>query len=1317
MTGNSQSTGSSLLRAGLLSGLIMAAGAILIWMAVIKPNQAGAAPESMQPAAYLKTKDKLLISIGLANPEAKKLAGKLQVELVGPDGKVLERQDQKVEQSEEASAYRFEFGVPKMPLDKVTLKFQYGNEKPMEVPVSDIIVAKAHETSVSAGQEFHSGSLATLRCGVHGVKSISETIPLAGAEVEVRLKPAKGDERTLYKGKADGKGIANAQFKMPDVPAGQYTLVVATKSELGEEKLEQPIKVKAEAKILLVTDKPLYQPGQEIHIRALALRPFDLTPEASSNLVFEIEDAKGNKVFKKAEKTSEYGIAAVDFQLADEVNMGQYQIRAILGNQTAQKSVDVKKYVLPKFKVEVKADKKFYMPKETIQLEVQSDYFFGKPVAQGKIKVTASTFDVQFRQFKELNGTTDANGHAKFEIQLPDYFVGQPLQKGDAIVKLEVKLTDTADHAETMTKTYPVSDKAIRVSLIPEAGRLVPGMENRVFAAAIYPDGSPAQCDVQLWIGSKPADGKPFASVKTNDAGLAEFRITPKAEQFQPGQWEQRNIEMLGGQVIQTGGQQLLFPMSAKATDPKGSTAIAVVTLNGEPLGDNVLLRLDKAIYKGGDTLNAEIRTSAGMPTAYLDIVRGGQTMLTRWLDVKDGKATHQLDLPANIFGTLEVHAYQMLASGEIIRDSRVVYVHPKDDLKLDIKADKDVYLPGAEGKITFQVTDSAGKPTPAALGVIIVDEAVYALQDMQPGLEKVYFTLQEELLKPQAQVIFKPSDTIDTLVLQPRLADSKQQIAQALLANVRPKPPARWEVAPAHQRKQQVEGQVQQIGWALYNWASQDKPFMEYDKAAQRWKFKADLLKEAAQARQLDAAVLLDPFGNKLGLDELAKMEKNFTPDQLAGSLTMQRMQQLQWTLINHANQNRQKFLKSDQWELPESFLADAAKAQKLDARWLKDSWGNPIRLEKRKEKPARPSGQPVLDQYELVSAGPDGKLGTADDVKAWPLGDQRWNWVGWWWLNDPSSAEARQQNMAWANRRVFMLQNRAMKGEGRGRFAADALMERAAVPMAAPAGAGFAGGFPAPKEAAKAADFKNGGPAQDKPGGGGGQGGSAPVTRVREYFPETLLWQPALITDDKGVFIMPLKFADSITTWRLSASANSRGGSLGGVTAPLRVFQDFFVDLDLPVSLTQNDEVAFPVAVYNYLKTPQTVKIDLQQESWFELLDSEGLSRSLDLKPNEVTSIKYRIKAKKVGFQPLTVKAQGTKMSDAIKRSVEIVPDGQKVEQVVTDRLSGPVKLPITIPQHAVPDASKIIVKVYPGVMAQVLEGTEGMLRLPGG
>src|SRR5690606_17307549 len=122
--------------------------------------------------------------------------------------------------------------------------------------------------------------------------------------------------------------------------------------------------------------------------------------------------------------------------------------------------------------------------------------------------------------------------------------------------------------------------------------------------------------------------------------------------------------------------------------------------LSSEPFGENVLLRLDRAIYKGGDAMQVDIRTSAGLPTVYLDVVRGGQIVLSKWLDVKDGRAEHRLDLPAGTFGSLEVHAYQMLAHGEIIRDSRVVYVHAPSDLKIDVKANKDVFRPGEKGAI-----------------------------------------------------------------------------------------------------------------------------------------------------------------------------------------------------------------------------------------------------------------------------------------------------------------------------------------------------------------------------------------------------------------------------------------------------------------------------------------------------------------------------------------------------------------------------------------------------------------------------------------
>jgi 5-hydroxyisourate hydrolase-like protein (transthyretin family) len=1272
----------------------------------IQPVRGG--PPAPEVTAGFQTTERLILTVNLPAHDKGGSHGTLIIELVDPKGEVLDEGRKNVELTEVATSQLFEFAAPKLSADRVTVRCRF-NKQEHKVDLKHVLLVKAHETTLMVGKEFFAGSAAALRCEVHGVKSLAQTVPLPGASVTVRLKGQDGKTFPVYEGKAGADGVANVQFTVPEkMPAGSYKLEVATQSALGQEKLEQDVKIKDAPRILLVTDKPLYQPGQRLHIRALALQEFNLHPVAGLSLLFEVEDAKGNKVFKQSHKTSEYGIASVDFQLADEVNTGDYHVRAILGNHQADKTVTVKPYVLPKFKSELKADKRFYLPKETVHADLQVDYFFGKPVSSGRVKVTASTFDVAFKDFQTWEGKTDAQGHVKFAIKLPDYFVGQPLNKGNALIKLEAKVTDTADHSETITKTYPVSAQPIQVSLIAEGGRLIPDMENHVFAAAVYPDGSPAaKCEVKAWQG-QVAKGKPLAEIKTNEAGLAEFTITPKAGQFRQGAWAQRNIEMLGGQQTQAWGPQQLFDLTAEARDAKGETARTQISLNSEPFGENVLVRLDKAIYKGGEPLHLDIHSSAGMPTVYLDVVKNGQVLLTKWLDVKDGKAKHKLDLPANVFGTLEVHAYQTLASGEIIRDSRVVYVNPAADLKIDVKADKDTYLPGEKGAIHFEVTDSAGKPAAAALGVLIVDEAVYALQEMQPGLEKVFFTLQEELLRPQAQAVYKPREKLDDLVREPIVANTQQQIAQVLLTTIKPKPPAHWEVNPVLERRRRMEEQIAAIGSALWwQWAMSDKPVLAKDAKA----FQPGLLDELVKAKMLDAKMLTDPVGGKLTLERLAEVEKGFTPQRFAAALTVQRMQNLVWPLTNYSQQRQAQLLKDGHWNIPATALGEAAKQHGMQAS-LKDGWSRPIKLVKRDKKRDQPFPWAPLQDYDLVSAGPDGKFGTADDVKI-PSPDQ-WHLVQVWWITD-SSRQAAQAQFAWRRGRTL----REVRQLGAMRF------EQAR--MAAPGFAGGGAGFAPPPMAAPMANLaeampqraeldKNGEKPQSAPSGGDVASGPAPP-RLREYFPETLLWQPALITDKNGRATLPIDFADSITTWRLTASASSRLGLLGGTTKPLRVFQDFFVDLDLPIALTQNDEVAFPVAVYNYLKGPQTVKLDLQPEPWFELVDGLGLSRSIDLKANEVTSVKFRIRAKKIGSFPLTVKASGTKMSDAIKRSIDVVPDGKKIEQVVTDRLAGTVTQTVAIPDNAIADASKLFVKIYPGVFSQVLEGTEGMLRLPGG
>ncbi|MBI1915406.1 MAG: hypothetical protein HYS12_11820 [Planctomycetes bacterium] len=1270
----------------------------------------------LESAAGLQTPGKnLLVSVTLVNSDTGRLEGKLVAELLGPEDKVVDHLEKTVDQRDKAEAYRFEFPTPTLPIDQVTVRYTFGKQK-LKKKLGTILLKKAHETVLTAGQEFHAGSKSFLRCEVRGVKSLTETVPLAGASVEVQLR---GKERSykLFSGKVGTDGVAKVPFSVPALPAGAYKMEVVTRSGLGEEKLEREVKIKDEHKVLLVTDKPLYQPGQVIHIRALSLGAFDLKPVAKSKLVFEVEDSKGNKVFKREHETSEYGVAAVDFQLASEVNTGDYRVRAILDKTQADKTVTVKPYVLPKFKGEVTADKKFYLPKEVVKADLQTDYFFGKPVAKAKVKVTASTFDVAFKDFATWEGTTDERGHAKFEVKLPNYFVGQPLVKGNALVRLEVKVTDTADHSETFTRTYTVSDQPIKVSLIPEAGRLVPGVENRVFAAAIYPDGSPARCDVKVWLG-KETKGNPLAKVKTSEAGLAEFAFTPEAKQFRPGDWGMQNVEVLGG-TRQIWAAKNLLDLTAEAKDAKGEKAAAIATLSSDPLGENVLLRLDKAVYRGGDNMTIDVRTSAGLPTVYLDLVKNGQTLLTEWLAVKDGKALKKVTLPAEAFGTLEVHAYQMLASGEIIRDGRVVYVQPPSDLNIKVKPNKDVYKPGDNGSIRFEVTDSAGKPTAAALGVLIVDEAVYALQEMQPGLEKVYFTLQEELMKPQAQAVYKPSETINDLVLRPELPPEKQQVAQVLLTSVRPKPPARWDVDPAQERRRQFEGNLQQIGWALWNYAFQGKEFLEQDKESKHWRFKDGLLDELVKMKWLNENQLKDPLGGQLSLDGLARLEKDFTADRLARAYTSQRIQQLVWPVAQQANAHRAQWFKDKKWEVPAKVIDDAAKAVG-DPRVARDAWGGPIKLVKRAGKLANPTGHDLYNTHELVSAGPDGKFDTADDVKqsvaiAWNHG------AGWWGdqnlaldgfqLGDGGRRWGRQLQ----RRNLFADFDRAAMKDGlggplgggggfQGGFGGGG-----ALPMAQGApGRGGAGGPTLLKAAEAAVPTSESTPGADS--------GGAQPTRLREFFPETMFWKPALITNERGVADLSVDFADSITTWRLTASASSKGGLLGGVSAPLKVFQDFFVDLDLPVALTQNDEVAFPVAVYNYLKTPQTLKIELQKEDWFELV-GDTPTRSLDLKPGEVTSVKFRIRARKLWTQHLTVKARGSKASDAIKREIEVLPDGKKIEVTSSDRLAGKVTKVIDIPANAVPDASKLIVKVYPGVFSQILEGVDGLIRLPGG
>ena len=227
------------------------------------------------------------------------------------------------------------------------------------------------------------------------------------------------------------------------------------------------------------------------------------------------------------------------------------------------------------------------------------------------------------------------------------------------------------------------------------------------------------------------------------------------------------------------------------------------------------------------------------------------------------------------------------------------------------------------------------------------------------------------------------------------------------------------------------------------------------------------------------------------------------------------------------------------------------------------------------------------------------------------------------------------------------------------------------------------------------------------------------SPAARVRSYFPEALYINPEIITDKDGRASIVIPMADSITTWRMAMIASTQHGALGTSTSSLKVFQDFFVDLDLPVTLTQGDRVSIPVAIYNYSGSTGDVSLHLEADNWFSLVDDVG-EKSVTVDSARVGGSQFTLEAKRIGKFKLTLSARmkgGANRADIVVREIEVIPNGREQNLVFNGRLENTVQHEVDFPANAIPDASKIFVRLYPGPLSQVIEGMDSILRMPGG
>jgi alpha-2-macroglobulin-like protein len=987
-------------------------------------------------------------------------------------------------------------------------------------------------------------------------------------DVPVQLIMRKGDQQVAALDKVTG-GKGEAVFELTlDVEGDVEVEARATARGTTAALTDAASVLRPGAKVLLTTDKPLYQPGQTIHLRALALDGATQKPVAGQPAVFEIEDGKANKILKRTLTTDGYGLAATTFRLGAVLNMGTFKMRVAVGPDRTEKTVEVSRYALPKFKVEVGADRPFYMPGDTVGGTVEARYFFGKPVADAEVVIEASALDIGSSTFGRVVGRTDAQGRFDYSLALPMSLVGLPLQQGGALVSLDVRVTDGAGQKVKQARPLTVAAKPLRLALVPEATVLVPGVDNRVDLFVTDPLGSPI-AGAQVEVGG---GGLEQRRGTTDAFGHASFGFVPAAP-------NQRTV-------------------TVTATTRDGQTVSEGFVLAAQPGAEHVLVRTDRAVYGLGDTVAVEVRTSAARKVVYVDWVNNGQTVDMRTVEVQDGVGRFQMPIDAGLLGSSRVEAYIVNPDGNLVRAGRTIFVRNVGGLSVELATDQPQYTPGAPAQLTFTVKDETGAPAVAALGVQVVDEAVFALVDAKPGLLKTYFELEQSFAQPHYQVR-APAGDLTRLLLEetaqtdPAAAGAAQARAAATLAAIgMPFMGIQKGSWPS------VEPAVAQALVAIY---------------------------EAEKARLLPAV--------KAGVQTAVRRLTAAGCPPTSTTCAAKGMS-----------------------------YGQALRAEVAGAFAFWDLWGS-----------AYTKGAGPDELLRLESAGPDEKASTRDD------GTLRFLWteVG---LSTDVINKARPPVPT------------ANGGGGAG---------------------GAGGGLPGP-----------GGPApggnpstpMSPPSGTGGSGGTADEPRVRQEFPETLYVNPQVITGADGKARVDVAMADSITSWRVSALAHTAAGKLGGGVGAVKVFQDFFVDVDFPATLTRGDEVDFPVAVYNYLDRPQTVHLELAPAPWYTARGPTTVD--VALAPGQVTGVRFPVRVGEVGRQSLTVKGQGGQRADAVARSVLVEPDGKAIPVARSGALgAGELMETVTFPAAAIAGSQRLHLDLFPAYLSQVVQGMDSLLRVPNG
>jgi hypothetical protein len=497
------------------------------------------------------------------------------------------------------------------------------------------------------------------------------------------------------------------------------------------------------------TDRPVYRPGHTVHWKAILRARVENHLELPKipSIHVRISDEQDHPIFDQQMPITAEGTVAGDIAIAVNAALGYYTIRLGETDADISGSFHVEEYRKPEYQVRVTAQNTRVLQGQSNQIVIDSRYFFGEPVAFGKVKYriyhsphywwdededqsgsdstddedqSSNTDMYGADEQAEQTGKLDANG--KLTINVPTK-VDSSQRHTDQDYYIEAGVTDEANREITGRGHFLATYGSYRIHVEPASYSVRAGSSTNFTVTALDYDNKPVQTHVHLALTWRHyADGK----TTTTNGGSADVTT------------DQRGTASASVPVDQSGSAEVL----ASSTTPENRTVIDETWLwvFGSNEADwfsnsaqSVQIVTDKKTYSPGDTAHLSIISQVAPFHAL--VVATGYSVEFRKVIPSDGM-TVNFDLPITTDSqpNLDVSVF-FLKDGQLYQASQQIKVPPvEQQLQVEIKRNEDVFQPQTPADYDVYTRDYRGNPVSADLSFGVVDEAIYSIYPDSSG-------------------------------------------------------------------------------------------------------------------------------------------------------------------------------------------------------------------------------------------------------------------------------------------------------------------------------------------------------------------------------------------------------------------------------------------------------------------------------------------------------------------------------------------------------------------------------------------------------